>query len=122
VIFEPGKNIYLSSANTDTLVPSLYQCIETRSIEVSAIFASPFQPLCHQQNVCHQGGFLEDQTNGSHYGPSLGSKADVQEVPAVVLEFSSGLLGMYGVSNYKIKHRSDKSKCPGEFNVSLWER
>jgi hypothetical protein len=40
--------------NIDTPVPSLYQCVETRSIEVfltvfSATSAPPFQPL-HQQN------------------------------------------------------------------------
>jgi hypothetical protein len=35
MIFEPEK-IFLdiSSTNIDTLVPSLYQCVETRSIEV----------------------------------------------------------------------------------------
>jgi hypothetical protein len=40
-----------------------------------------------------------DKTDGSHWGPSPGCKADVQEVPAVliVLEFSPGLLGLYGV-------------------------
>jgi hypothetical protein len=30
-------------------------------------------------------------------GPSPDRKADVQEVPTVVLEFPSGLLGLYGV-------------------------
>jgi hypothetical protein len=36
VILEPGKNIYFSiyPPPTDTLVPLLYQCIETRSMEV----------------------------------------------------------------------------------------
>jgi hypothetical protein len=38
-------------------VPSLYLCVETRGIEVltadSTISAPPFQPLCHQRNVCH---------------------------------------------------------------------
>jgi hypothetical protein len=31
-----GKHLFLdmSSTNIDTLVPSLYQCVETRSIEV----------------------------------------------------------------------------------------
>jgi hypothetical protein len=35
VIFETGKKLFLdkSSTNTDTLVPSLYQCVETRNIE-----------------------------------------------------------------------------------------
>jgi hypothetical protein len=56
-IFEPGKKKHLfldmASTNTDTLVPSLYQCVETRSTEVSAISALPFEPLRHQRNVCH---------------------------------------------------------------------
>jgi hypothetical protein len=61
VIFEPEeKYIFLdkSSTNTDTLVPSLYQCVETRSKEaslstvVSATSAPPCQPLRHQQNLC----------------------------------------------------------------------
>jgi hypothetical protein len=53
------KHLFLdiSSTNTDTLVPSLYQCFETRSTEgltvVSANFAPPFQPLRHHRNVCH---------------------------------------------------------------------
>jgi hypothetical protein len=37
VIFDPGKEplfLDVSSTNIDTLVPSLYQCVETRSIEV----------------------------------------------------------------------------------------
>jgi hypothetical protein len=37
VIFEPGKKhliLDISFINIDTLVPSLYQCVETRSIEV----------------------------------------------------------------------------------------
>jgi hypothetical protein len=38
-----------------------------------------------------------DQIDGNHQGPSLGCKADVQEVATVILEFSSGLLGQYGV-------------------------
>jgi hypothetical protein len=48
VIFEPGKNIYIfldiSSNNITTLVPSLYQCVETRSIKV---FWPVSQPLPH---------------------------------------------------------------------------
>jgi hypothetical protein len=44
----------ISSTNTDTLVPSLYLCVETRSKEVfltvvSATSAPPFQPLRHQR-------------------------------------------------------------------------
>jgi hypothetical protein len=35
MIFEPGKTFLdVSSSNIDTLVPSLYQCVETHSIEV----------------------------------------------------------------------------------------
>jgi hypothetical protein len=40
------KHIFLDicSTNTDTLVPSLYQCVETRSIEVFWLLS---QPLSH---------------------------------------------------------------------------
>jgi hypothetical protein len=41
--------------------------------------------------------FLAEQTVGSHWGPNPGCKADVQEVPTVVLEFSPGLFRLYGV-------------------------
>jgi hypothetical protein len=44
-----------------------------------------------------QGGFLVDQRDGSHCGPSPGCKVDFQEIHISVLEFSSGLLGLYGV-------------------------
>jgi hypothetical protein len=41
------------STNTDTLFPSLYQCVETRNIEVvSATSPLPFQHLRHQRNLC----------------------------------------------------------------------
>jgi hypothetical protein len=40
---------------------------------------------------------LADQTDGSHYRPSQGSKADVQEVPTVLPEFSPELLRLYRV-------------------------
>jgi hypothetical protein len=51
VILEPGKKhlfLDLSFTNTDTLVPSLYQCVETSSIEV---FWLLFQPIRHNRNV-----------------------------------------------------------------------
>jgi hypothetical protein len=40
------KHLYLdiSSTNTDTLVPSLYQCLEIRSIQVFWLLS---QPLSH---------------------------------------------------------------------------
>jgi hypothetical protein len=38
-----------------------------------------------------------DLTDVSHCGPIPGYKVDVQEVPTVGLEFSPGLLGLYGV-------------------------
>jgi hypothetical protein len=46
VIFEPGKKLLLdiSSTNIDTLVPSLYHCVETTSMEV---FWLLHQPLPH---------------------------------------------------------------------------
>jgi hypothetical protein len=83
------KHLFLniSSTNIDTLVPLLYQSIETRSIEVSRLLSQPlpFLRLYHRQNICHRGGFWQTK------------KADVQEVPTVVLEFSPELLGLYGV-------------------------
>jgi hypothetical protein len=33
---------------------------------VSATSAPPFQPLRHQGNICNLGGFIADQTDGSH--------------------------------------------------------
>jgi hypothetical protein len=48
MIFESGKKYLffdISSRNIDTLVPSLYQCVETRSIEVFWLLLS--QPLPH---------------------------------------------------------------------------
>jgi hypothetical protein len=50
---EKKKNIFLdiSSTNIDTLVPSPYQCVETRSTEIFWLSAPPFQPLHHQPNV-----------------------------------------------------------------------
>jgi hypothetical protein len=61
-----GKDLF--STNIDTLVPSLYQWVETRSTRslltvVSATSAPPFQPLRHPRNVCHQGGCLAGQTD-----------------------------------------------------------
>jgi hypothetical protein len=46
-MFEPGgKQLFLdmSSTNIDTLVPSLYQCLETRSMEALRLLS---QPLLH---------------------------------------------------------------------------
>jgi hypothetical protein len=47
VIFEPGKNVFLdiSSTNIDTLIPSLYQCVDTCSIEVFSLLSRPFPHL-----------------------------------------------------------------------------
>jgi hypothetical protein len=54
------KHLFLgiSSTNIDTLVPSLYQCVETGNVDVfcsvvSAISTPPFQTLRRQRNVCH---------------------------------------------------------------------
>jgi hypothetical protein len=49
------KKIFLdtSSTNPDTLAPSLYQCVETRSIGVFWLMSQGFQPLRHQRNFCH---------------------------------------------------------------------
>jgi hypothetical protein len=59
MIFEPKKKVFrgISSTNTNTHVPSRYQCVETQSTEVfwafSAAIARPFQPLRHLRNVRH---------------------------------------------------------------------
>jgi hypothetical protein len=54
------KHLFLniSSTNTDTFVPLLYQYIENRSTDVFStvvlVTSMPqFQPLHHQRNVCH---------------------------------------------------------------------
>jgi hypothetical protein len=50
VIFEPGKTylfLDISSTSTDTLVPSLYQCVETRGIEVLTVVATNSAPSFH---------------------------------------------------------------------------
>jgi hypothetical protein len=44
-----------------------------------------------------------NQTDWSHQGPTPGCKADVQEVPTVVLKISRALLGLYGVWHYHDK-------------------
>jgi hypothetical protein len=43
-----GKHLFLdiSSTNIDTLVPSLHQCVETRSKEVFSLLAQPLPHLC----------------------------------------------------------------------------
>jgi hypothetical protein len=51
----------ISSTNIDTLVPTLYHWVVA-----SGTCAPPFQPLRHERNVCYPGGFLADQTDGSH--------------------------------------------------------
>jgi hypothetical protein len=104
MIFEPGKNIsrhILHQCWYYTCTIGLPVCWnpQHRSLltVVSATSTPPFQDFHHQRNVCHKGGCLVDQTDGSHPGPSSGCKEDVQEVLTVVLEFSSGLLGLCGV-------------------------
>jgi hypothetical protein len=61
---------------------------------VSATSTPAFQPLRHQRNVCHKGGFIAEQTDGSCNGPNPGCKADGQAVPIEILEFSRELLGL----------------------------
>jgi hypothetical protein len=53
------KHLFLdiSPTNTDTLVPSQYQCVETSSTEVFWVSSRPLPHLqlqcLHQRNVCH---------------------------------------------------------------------
>jgi hypothetical protein len=44
-IWEKHLSIDMSSTNIDTLVPSLYQCVETRSIEVFWLLSQPLPHL-----------------------------------------------------------------------------
>jgi hypothetical protein len=49
VIFEPAKKhlfLDISSTNNDTLVSSLYKCVETRSIKVFWLLSQPLPHLC----------------------------------------------------------------------------
>jgi hypothetical protein len=49
MIFKPRKKhlfLDISSINFDALVPSLYQCAETRSIEVFSLLSHSFPRLC----------------------------------------------------------------------------
>jgi hypothetical protein len=99
VIFEPGKTHLFLNISSCPIALLVHRNPQHRSFftVVLATSAPSFQPLCHQRSVCHQGGFITDQTDGSHKGPSPGCKVDVQEVPTVVLEFSPGLIGLYVV-------------------------
>jgi hypothetical protein len=69
---------HISLTDIDALVPSLYQCVETRSTEVLLS-----QPLPHLHfnlfaisETFAAKQFLADQAGGSHYMPCPGSKAD----------------------------------------------
>jgi hypothetical protein len=69
----------ISSTNIDTLVPSLYHCVETRSIEVFWLSSQPLSHLCFNLFVISETFatkvvFLAGQTNESHYEPSSGCK------------------------------------------------
>jgi hypothetical protein len=47
-IFEPGKrHLFLDifSTNFDTVVPSLYQCVETRSMDFCGLLSEPHPDL-----------------------------------------------------------------------------
>jgi hypothetical protein len=50
------KHLFLdiSSTNIAILVPSFYQCVETRSTEVFWLLPQPLSHLRHQRNVCHR--------------------------------------------------------------------
>jgi hypothetical protein len=56
-IWEKHSFLDISSTNIDTLVPSLYQCVETRSIEVCSVVSTTFVPLFqtlrYQRNIFH---------------------------------------------------------------------
>jgi hypothetical protein len=47
VICEPGETfLNVSSTNIDALIPSPYQCVKTRSIEVFGLLSQPLLHLC----------------------------------------------------------------------------
>jgi hypothetical protein len=94
------KNIYFSTYPPATCPIALPMRRNpqhrNRLTVVWATCAPPFQPLRHQRNICTKVVFT-----GPNRWKSLGQspccKADVQEVPTAVLEFSPGLLELYGV-------------------------
>jgi hypothetical protein len=102
VMYEPGE-MYFSTYPPPTM------------IHLSQHFPSASKPPHHRSFDCCLSHFrtsvstssssakhlptrwlLADQTDGSHYGQSPCCKADVQELPTVILKFSPGLLGLYG--------------------------
>jgi hypothetical protein len=86
LMFEPGKHLFLDTRRTKVIL-----------LFSQPLPAPPFQPLRHQRNICYQGGVLADQTDESHYRPSPGCKADVQEGTTVVPEITPVLLVLCGV-------------------------
>jgi hypothetical protein len=102
VIFEPGKNFYFSTYPPPTMIhlshrftcasksaacKSFHCCLSHFRTSVST-FWSPAKRLKPRRF-----------SSGPHRWKSLGAKckAHVQDVPTIVLEFSLGLLGLYGV-------------------------
>jgi hypothetical protein len=91
----------VSSTNTDTLVPLLYCCIKTCSIEVFLLLSQPLLHLCFNLFVISETFatkvVFSRPNRWKSVGPSLGRKVDIQEFPSVFLEFSPGMFGLYGV-------------------------
>jgi hypothetical protein len=73
--FKPGKKhlfLDISSTNIDALVSLLFIALSVCQpaagsllTVVSATSTPPVHPLRHWRNICHQDGFLVDQTDGS---------------------------------------------------------
>jgi hypothetical protein len=61
----------ISTTNIDTLVPLLYQCVKTRSVQVFWLLSQPlphlrFNLFVISEKLATKVGFLADQTNGGH--------------------------------------------------------
>jgi hypothetical protein len=85
--YPPPILIHLPHRFTSALKPAAQKSFDQCLSYFRTSTATRLPPRC----------FLADQIDGSHQGPSPGCKVDVQEVPTVVLQFSPGLLGLYGV-------------------------
>jgi hypothetical protein len=92
------RNINFSTYRPPILIPFpiVLPVRRTRSIEIFGCYLSHFRTSVSASSSSARRlsprCFLADQRDGHHYGPSPCCRADVQEVPTVVLEFFPGLL------------------------------
>jgi hypothetical protein len=70
------KHLFLNiSSNTNTLVPSLYQCVETCSIEVFPLLSQPLPHLHFNLFVTGERFDAKEAFRGTNKWKSLGAKA-----------------------------------------------